>query len=64
MFRSALRNEDRTKILLYNNPLPDINNDSGTDIIMRFLLPSPMKSLPVCNYSYYYFCIAVTILLW
>lgn len=44
MFRSSLRNEDRTKILLYNNPLPDINNDSGTHNIMRFLLPSSAES--------------------
>lgn len=37
MYRCAQRNEDRTRIMTYNNPLPDINNMQGSESISRYL---------------------------
>ncbi|KAK2157576.1 hypothetical protein LSH36_188g00010 [Paralvinella palmiformis] len=37
MFRSSNINRDRTKVLLYNNPPPDLNNQEGTEGIDRYM---------------------------
>lgn len=40
MGRSSKLNQDKTNILLYNNPLPDLVNSSGDEGIDRYLPPS------------------------
>ena len=37
MFRSSNINQDRTRVLLYNNPPPDLNNFEGTEGIDRYM---------------------------
>ncbi|KAK7499466.1 hypothetical protein BaRGS_00009118 [Batillaria attramentaria] len=37
MYRSSLTNEDRTSILLHNNPMPDITETGQADSISRYL---------------------------
>jgi len=37
MARSSEINKDKTNILLYNNPLPDLTNASGEEGIDRYL---------------------------
>ncbi|CAH1784289.1 unnamed protein product [Owenia fusiformis] len=37
MYRTSHRNEDRTRIMTFNNPLPDMNNKEGNDSISRYL---------------------------
>ena len=37
MFRSSNINQDRTKVLLYNNPPPDLNDQEGKEGIDRYL---------------------------
>ncbi|XP_054751185.2 uncharacterized protein LOC129256975 [Lytechinus pictus] len=37
MYRAALANEDKTGVLLYNNPMPDFNNFEGHEGPLRYL---------------------------
>ncbi|XP_071485943.1 uncharacterized protein [Diadema antillarum] len=37
MFRAAVANEDKTGVLLYNNPMPDFNNLEGHEGPLRYL---------------------------
>ncbi|XP_064605599.1 uncharacterized protein LOC135470528 isoform X2 [Liolophura sinensis] len=43
MHRSSMTNADRTRVLTFNNPFPDLNNLDGEDSIDRYL-PSWMDS--------------------
>ncbi|XP_071816137.1 uncharacterized protein [Apostichopus japonicus] len=36
MYRSSLANEDKTSVLLHNNPMPDFNDLNGSDGIERY----------------------------
>lgn len=67
MGRSSKINADKTGVLLYNNPLPDLVNAAGEEGIDRYL-PSWMEevsSLFIADYhmlllSYYLFILSVT----
>lgn len=37
MYRASLNNRDRTTILMYNNPLPDVADSSQQDSISRYI---------------------------
>lgn len=37
MFRSSHINEDRSKVLMFNNPMPDLNNKQGEESVDRYL---------------------------
>ncbi len=47
MYRSSHTNEDRSRILLFNNPLPNLNNWAGDESCGRYM-PSWSARQAVC----------------
>ena len=37
MYRSSQNNEDRSRILLFNNPVPNLNNLEGYESVSRYI---------------------------
>ena len=42
MFRSSTINEDRSQVMLYNDPIPNVNNREGEEGVARYM-PSWMN---------------------
>lgn len=37
MYRSSQTNEDRSGVLMYNNPMPNLNNQEGEESVIRYM---------------------------
>ena len=37
MYRSSHINRNRSSVLMYNNPMPDLNNESGEESVNRYM---------------------------
>ena len=54
MFRSSTMNEDKCRVLMYNNPPPDMNNWSGDESVQRYI-PTIMDQNWVSCFRYLFY---------
>ena len=52
MFRSSQKNEDRFRVLSFNNPIPNLNNATGEESVARYM-PSWIEEDYVCTFLYF-----------
>ena len=59
MFRSSHINEDRSRVLMFNNPIPNVNNVGGEESCSRYM-PSWANAENWVNLTVLYYCASST----